>query len=87
ALAREQRLAALGALAAAAAHELGTPLGTIQLVVKELLADAPPDSDHAEDLQLLASQTRRCREILARLSRRPDANAEGAEPFNELPFP
>src|SRR5690606_3205822 len=35
-LAREERLAALGALAAAAAHELGTPLATIQLTAKEM---------------------------------------------------
>ncbi|MFP4003824.1 MAG: sensor histidine kinase, partial [Alphaproteobacteria bacterium] len=38
-LAREQRLAALGALAAAAAHELGTPLATIALVARELERD------------------------------------------------
>ena len=36
ALAREHRLASLGALATAAAHELGTPLGTIAVVAREL---------------------------------------------------
>jgi two-component system sensor histidine kinase RegB len=41
ALAREQRLSALGGLAAAAAHELGTPLGTIAVVAKELAHDFP----------------------------------------------
>ena len=40
-LAREQRLSALGALAAAAAHELGTPLATISIVAKELGREAP----------------------------------------------
>ena len=40
-LAREQRLSALGALAAAAAHELGTPLATIAVVAKEMAREAP----------------------------------------------
>lgn len=38
-IAREQKLSALGALAAATAHELGTPLATIHLVAKEMAAD------------------------------------------------
>ena len=71
-LQREQRLAALGGLAAAAAHELGTPLATIQVVSKELLRASPPDSATAEDARLLLSQAERCREILKRLSQRPD---------------
>jgi two-component system sensor histidine kinase RegB len=69
-LAREQRLSALDGLAAAAAHELGTPLATIALVAKELKRELPPDAPHAEDIDLLISQTARCREILARLSNR-----------------
>ena len=70
-LAREQRLAALGALAAAAAHELGTPLATIALVARELERDMGSDTPYAEDLVLLRSQAERCREILSRLSERP----------------
>ncbi|KAA5804089.1 ActS/PrrB/RegB family redox-sensitive histidine kinase [Alkalicaulis satelles] len=66
-LAREQRLSALGALAAAAAHELGTPLATIQLTAKEMLR-AAEDPLLKEDAELLVSQARRCREILQRLS-------------------
>lgn len=72
ALARAQRASALGALAAAAAHELGTPLGTIAVVAKEMAREVPPDSPLAEDIQLLQSQTERCRHILAELSRRPE---------------
>jgi len=71
ALARENRLAALGGLAAAAAHELGTPLATIALVAKELEREVDPDSPFAEDVKLLRSQAVRCREILGELSRRP----------------
>jgi two-component system sensor histidine kinase RegB len=82
ALAREQRLGALGALAAAAAHELGTPLGTIAVVAKELLHDLPKDSPLAEDVQLLQSQVMRCRDILADLARKPEA--DGGDPFERL---
>ncbi len=75
-LAREQRLSALDGLAAAAAHELGTPLGTITLVTKELLRSTPNDSTHYEDLELVRSQAERCREILGRLSGRTQVQDE-----------
>jgi two-component system, sensor histidine kinase RegB len=68
-LAREQRLSALDGLAAAAAHELGTPLATIALVAKELKREMPVGTAHGEDIELLISQTARCREILSRLSK------------------
>ncbi|MET0407044.1 MAG: ActS/PrrB/RegB family redox-sensitive histidine kinase [Hyphomicrobium sp.] len=71
-LASEQRLHALDGLAAAAAHELGTPLSTIVLVAKELEYELGNDSRYREDLQLLHSQARRCREILQKLTRKPD---------------
>lgn len=67
-LAREQKLSALDGLAAAAAHELGTPLATIALVAKELKRELPSDSPHTEDIDLLIGQSARCREILARLA-------------------
>ena len=67
-LAREQHLYALDGLAAAAAHELGTPLATIALVAKEMERDFPPGSPHADDVALLRSQSERCRDILARLT-------------------
>jgi two-component system, sensor histidine kinase RegB len=67
-LAREQRLAALGGLAAAAAHELGTPLATIQVTAKELVRSLPAGSLDQEDAQLVLSQAQRCREILRKLS-------------------
>jgi two-component system sensor histidine kinase RegB len=73
-LAREQRLSALGGLAAAAAHELGTPLATIQVVTKEMLRDAQAGTALHEDVTLLISQAERCREILRQLSRQPEAS-------------
>ena len=73
-LQREQRLAALGGLAAAAAHELGTPLATIQVVAKELQRASPPDSDAAEDAALILQQAERCRGILTQLSQQPEGD-------------
>ncbi|MET0294879.1 MAG: ActS/PrrB/RegB family redox-sensitive histidine kinase [Phenylobacterium sp.] len=74
-LAREQRLSALGGLAAAAAHELGTPLATITIVAKELAREAPT-AQVKEDAELLMAQTDRCREILHRLTETPDTTDE-----------
>ena len=81
-LAREQQISALGGLAAAAAHELGTPLGTISLVAGELARDLPEDSPVAGDVALLVQESRRCRDILAELARRPEAS--GGDPYDLL---
>ncbi|MGA0533935.1 ActS/PrrB/RegB family redox-sensitive histidine kinase [Hansschlegelia sp. KR7-227] len=66
-LAREQHLSALDGLAAAAAHELGTPLATIALVAKELERALSPGA-HGDDLALLREQVTRCRDILQKLT-------------------
>lgn len=71
-LAHEQKLAALGGLAAAAAHELGTPLATIQLTAKEMARELKPGTSLGEDADLLVSQTQRCRDILQQLALRGD---------------
>ncbi|ESQ86754.1 histidine kinase [Asticcacaulis sp. AC460] len=71
-LEREQRLSALGGLAAAAAHELGTPLGTIQVVAKEMLHSLKKADPLYEDAELLVSQSQRCRDILKQLSQKPE---------------
>src|SRR5271166_1275257 len=78
-LAREQHLSQLDGLAAAAAHELGTPLATITLVAKELELAIKPDSEHAEDVRLLGEQARRCRTILAKLT-----ELSSGEPFDRM---
>src|SRR5437764_12210724 len=67
-LAGEQHRPQLDGLAAAAAHELGTPLSTIAVVVRELERAIEPNSPHGEDIKLLREQAQRCREILAKLS-------------------
>jgi two-component system sensor histidine kinase RegB len=70
-LAREQKLHALDGLAAAAAHELGTPLATIALVTKELERSSEKWPELQEDITLLRSQAERCRDILRKLTRSP----------------
>ncbi len=67
-LQREQHLSALDGLAAAAAHELGTPLATISLVAKEMDRALPNDDPLKEDVVLLRTQADRCREILGRIT-------------------
>lgn len=85
ALAREQRLSALGTLAAAAAHELGTPLGTITVIAKELSRELPTTGPVGEDVRLLMAEAQRCRDILAQLSHRPEGQPDPA--LHNLPAP
>ncbi len=73
-LAREHHLSALDGFAAAAAHQLGTPLGTIGLIAKELQSSALAAGEFAEDLSTLQSEARRCREILTSLTADSDKN-------------
>jgi two-component system sensor histidine kinase RegB len=76
-LARAQHLSQLDGLAAAAAHELGTPLATVALVVREMAAaDGPRDEAFADDLRLLEESVDRCRAILAKLSAPSDLSKQ-----------
>jgi two-component system, sensor histidine kinase RegB len=84
ALAREQQLSALGGLAAAAAHDLGSPLATIAVTARELANSVPKDSPLAEDVAELVSQTGRCREILKSLGQQPES--EALRPFTRVPL-
>lgn len=67
-LQRENHLSNLDGLAAAAAHELGTPLATIQLVVKEMGYALKNQPEFKDDIELLSSQVARCRDILQHLT-------------------
>jgi two-component system sensor histidine kinase RegB len=78
-LAREQHLSALDGLAAAAAHELGSPLATITLIAKDLELAIGAARDHAEDIRVLNAQVKRCRAILGKLSA-----LSSAEPFDRM---
>jgi two-component system, sensor histidine kinase RegB len=75
ALLQEQRVAAVGGLAAMVAHELNTPLATVCLVAREVAGQMCDADPHFADIKLLVGQAERCRDILARLSRRRDYDA------------
>jgi two-component system sensor histidine kinase RegB len=81
-LAREQHLSQLDGLAAAAAHELGTPLSTITVIATEIEREMAPDSPHADDIKLLREQAQRCRGILGKLTQL----SASAEPFDRMPL-
>jgi two-component system sensor histidine kinase RegB len=67
-LARAQHLSQIDGLAAAAAHELGTPLATVALVVREMATTPHADQSFREDPSLLEQSVERCRAILGKLS-------------------
>ena len=87
-LAREQHLTQLDGLAAAAAHELGTPLSTIVLVSRELekaLADDTEGNSQgnalvAGDIKTLREQAQRCRDILSKITQLSSTGA----PFDRM---
>jgi two-component system sensor histidine kinase RegB len=81
-LTREQHLTQLDGLAAAAAHELGTPLSTIFLISRELEKTVPADNALAADLKTLREQAQRCRDILAKITQLSSSGA----PFDRMPL-
>ena len=85
ALSRHEQLSALDGLAAAAAHELGTPLSTILLAAREI-RDEVPEGPVREDIALIIGQAQRCREILVKLRslRETPGDPFAAVPVHEL---
>jgi two-component system sensor histidine kinase RegB len=69
-IAKEYELESLGGQAAAAAHSLGTPLATISIVAKELKKEIGDNKEVSKDIDLLISQTKRCSEILKKISKK-----------------
>ncbi len=81
-LTREQHLTQLDGLAAAAAHELGTPLSTIFLIARELEKTTQADGPLAADLKILREQAQRCRDILGKITQLSSTGA----PFDRMPL-
>jgi two-component system, sensor histidine kinase RegB len=81
-LTREQHLTQLDGLAAAAAHELGTPLSTIFLISRELEKTTADNPQLADDLKTVREQAQRCRDILAKITQLSSTGA----PFDRMPL-
>src|SRR3954464_872224 len=81
-LTREQHLTQLDGLAAAAAHELGTPLSTIFLISRELEKTVQDNGQIAGDIKTLREQAQRCRDILAKITQLSSTGA----PFDRMPL-
>ena len=67
---RDERVVALGTLAASAAHDMGTPLGTIAILIHELAHDFPAKKypEINEKMDILQTQVNRCKEALSLMS-------------------
>jgi two-component system sensor histidine kinase RegB len=79
---RDERIVALGTQAALAAHELATPLATIQTTAHELASEFANDPDIGEDCRLLERQAQACKNILTRLAARAQDARETAQPLH-----
>jgi|JYMV01.1.fsa_nt_gi two-component system sensor histidine kinase RegB len=82
---RDERLIALGTLATGAAHELGTPLGTIAILAGELKHEYPPerDADLYDKACIISDQIKRCKETLSVISASSgEARAEAGHPVS-----
>ena len=79
---RDERIVALGTQAALAAHELATPLATIQTTAHELAAEFANDPEIGEDCRLLEKQAQACKAILTRLAERARDAVPAAQPLD-----
>jgi two-component system sensor histidine kinase RegB len=82
---QNEQLVAMGSLAAGAAHELGTPLGTMAILINELEQEYSGDVDRIlhDKLEILGQQIARCKQALSVIS--ATAGAHRAEAGHRMP--
>jgi two-component system sensor histidine kinase RegB len=81
-LQNERELLKVGGLAAAAVHELGTPLNTINLIVGDLDHDKDLKQKYGQDIETLKIELDRCKAILKELSTNPESKEISSEISN-----
>ena len=79
---RDERIVALGTQAALAAHELATPLATIQTTAHELAVEFANDPDIGADCRLLEQQAQACKRILTQLAARAQDTSPEPRPLD-----
>lgn len=70
--ARHEGIVALATHAAAVAHELNTPLGTLTLMLEDAVADAPAGGERRADLDLMVALVDECRDRVRQLAQPAD---------------
>lgn len=82
----DQQLLSLATMAAGTAHELGTPLSTMRVLVSELKAEYEDDPELQEDLDLMRQQIDACSERLQQFTRsvREEQASQRLEPFDDI---
>ena len=88
---REQRLRtdqimAVASLAAGTAHELGTPLATMTVLLDEMLASEELDTQTRQDCELLKQQLQQCKSTLQDLAHTAELNTAGESEVGELGY-
>ena len=81
-LQNEKELLKVGGLAAAAVHELGTPLNTINLIVGDFNQDKNLKDSYGKDIKTLLLELDRCKAILKELSTNPESTELSSEITN-----
>ncbi|MCK4841363.1 MAG: HAMP domain-containing histidine kinase [Methylococcales bacterium] len=86
---RDERVISLGTLAASAAHDMGTPLGTMAIMIHEMELEYPEKrfGDLHKKMKVLNQQINRCKEAISVLSASSgEMRAESGKPMSLIEY-